>query len=85
MRLDAQLKRAIARGIAAGVRYTTTMNPKATVEQMIAAGAKVGLNAKTVKKQFAQARKEDAEVERITAGMTDEEITEAIVRCVRRS
>jgi hypothetical protein len=82
MTLINQLKRNLAgcRGIAAAVRVTTTFNPDATRDEMIEAGCALGLNPKTVGKQFSCARQEDAEVEALCAGMTEAEFIEAVIK-----
>lgn len=80
--LTREMRRWLGRcsGIAPAVRTTTSFNSWATRDEMIAAGQRLKLNPNTVAKQFAQAKKEDAEVEAATKDLTDEEIIEAIIR-----
>lgn len=66
-KLTAQLKANQHRGIAAAIRITTTFAPEATLDEMIAAGKELGMNAATIKTQFYQARREDALIDRAQA------------------
>lgn len=61
--LAAQLQKNLQYGIAAAIRLTTTFNPRASIEEMVAAGDEVGLNRSTVRIQFNKARREDAEMD----------------------
>lgn len=70
-------------GIAASVRYATTFTPEATAHDAGEVASRLGLNRNTFLKQFAQARKEDVEIEACTKGMTREQFIEAVVRCVQ--
>lgn len=54
-------------GLAASIRLTTTFSPRASLNEMIAAGNVLGLNAATIRTQFYQARREDAEMDRAQA------------------
>lgn len=69
MTLTEQLAKYADRGVAASIRIVTTFNPDATAADLVAAGASLGLNAATIKKQFSVARKEDAEIERLCADL----------------
>ena len=75
------LKQNLGNGIAPAVRYATSFSPNATVADMVAAGVSLGLNPLTVRKQFAQARKEDAAIEAACKGMTRAQFIEVVVRC----
>lgn len=79
-----QLKKPGYGGIAASIRYATTFTPGCTAAEMVAAGKELGLNPITVRRQFAQARKEDAEIDKLCKGMTEQQFIDVVVRCVLR-
>lgn len=85
MNLVKQIRKQLKHGVAPAIRYVTTFNPEATREEMVAAGVACGLNPNTVAKQYAQARKEDAEVDAACSGMPREQFIEAVIKTITRS
>lgn len=75
------LRQRACTGAAASIRFATTFSPAGTtLREMLEAGKQCGLNPVTVRRQFSQARREDAEVERCTKGMTTKQFIDAVVR-----